>query len=186
MEKKENIGYKGFIEVAVKDKAGKVKKLWQENKIGKFIRSNFGLSLQGIFLLGSWVNILKIQNTTTNTGFAAMASRCNGSGAEAAFTYLAVGTGSTAAGATDTALGAEITTGGLARAASTASRATTTVANDTAQLLHIFTSSATHLLTELGTFNASSSGVMLGRQVFGLITLVSGDTISFSHKFKFS
>ena len=115
-----------------------------------------------------------------------MASRCNGSGAEAAFAYLAVGTGTTGAAAGDTALEAEITTGGLARALATLSRVTTTQTNDTAPLLYIWTSSASHAITELGTFNDASAGVLLGRQVFGLITVVSGDTIQLTHKFKFS
>ena len=187
--KKENIGYSGNVEMQVKNKDGKIKKLWKENFIGKFIRSNFGsygLCLQGIFLLGSWVDVLKFKNTTTNTGFAAMASRCNGSGAEDAFTYLATGTGTTSSAAGDTALEAEITTGGLDRALATLSRTTTTQTNDTARLLHIFTSSASHAITELGTFNDASAGIMLGHQVFSVVNIVSGDTISLSHSFKFS
>ena len=186
MNKKDNMGYNGIVEIQHKDKDGNLKKLWKENFIGKYIRSNFGLCLQGIFLLGSWVDVLKFENTTTNTGFAAMASRCNGSGAEAAFTYLAVGTGTTPSAAGDTALEAEITTGGLERASATASRTTTTQANDTAKLLHIFTSSASHAVTELGTLNAASTGILLGHQVFSVVNLVSGDTISLSHSFKFS
>lgn len=127
-----------------------------------------------------------VRNTVTNAGKAAMASRFGGSGGEAAFTYLALGTGSTAAADTDTTLGAEISTSGLARANSTVSRVTTTVTNDTAQAQYTWTASGSVSPSECGIFNASSVGVLAARQVFTAIPLVSTDSFQLTYKVKFS
>lgn len=127
-----------------------------------------------------------VRNTVTNTGKAAMASRFNGAGGEAAFTYLAVGTGSIAAAATDTTLGSEISTSGLARANATASRVTTTQTNDTAQAQYTWTASGSVSPSECGIFNASSSGIMAARQVFTAIPLVSTDSFQLTYKVQFN
>ena len=177
---------KGELTLTVKNREGKIKKLWNENWLGKLIRTYLGKDLQGNFLLGKWIDNLKILNVTTNTGFAGCASRFNGEGAEAAFTYLAVGIGTTAAAATDTALGAEITTGGLERAAATCTRETTTQTNDTAVLNKTWTASASFAVTEAGAFNAASAGVMPGRQVFSAVNVASGDALQVIYKFKLS
>ena len=184
--KQDNQKIKGELEFKVTDKYGSAKKLWNENWLGKYIRTKLGRDIQGFFLFGRWDKILPVRNLTPNVAKAAAASRFNGAGGEAAFTFLTVGTGTTAAAATDTALQAEITTGGLARAAATASRVTTTVTNDTAQLEHTWTATATHSVTEAGAFNAATGGVMAGRQVFAAIPLVSGDNLQITYKFAFA
>ena len=190
MENRKNIKnrakIKGVLAISVRDKYGRAKKLWAENWLGKFIRIHFGLDLQGVFFLGRWTDKLVIHNTTTNTGFAGCASRFNGDGAEAAFTYLAVGTGTTAAAATDTALESELTTDGLARAAATCSRVTTSVTNDTAQLDHTWAVTGSEAVTEAGAFNDSSAGIMAGRQVFSAINVADGDNLQVVYKFQFS
>lgn len=127
-----------------------------------------------------------VRNTVTNVGFAGMASRFNGAGSEAAFTYLALGTGATASAVGDTALETEITTSGLERANATASRVTTTQTNDTAQALHTWTASGSVSPTEVGLFNASSGGVLAARQVFTAIPLASSDSFQITYKVKFS
>jgi hypothetical protein len=127
-----------------------------------------------------------VRNTVTNTGKGAMASRFNGAGSEAAFTYLALGTGATAAAAGDTALGTEISTSGLARANATASRVTTTQTNDTAQAQYTWTASGSVSPTECGIFNASSVGVMAARQVFTAIPLVNTDSFQLTYKVQFT
>lgn len=127
-----------------------------------------------------------VRNTVTNTGKAGMASRFNGAGSEAAFTYLAVGTGSTAAAAGDTALGTEITGSGLARANATVSRVTTTQTNDTAQALYTWTASGSVSPSEAGIFNASSAGVMAARQVFTAIPLSTSDNFQLTYKVQFT
>ena len=115
-----------------------------------------------------------------------MASRCNGSGGEAAFTYLAVGIGTTAPAAGNTALETEITDSGLARASATVSRVTTTVSNDTAQLDKTWNVTGTKAVTEAGAFNAASSGTLLGRQTFSAVNVANGDTLQVIYKFQMS
>jgi hypothetical protein len=123
-----------------------------------------------------------IKNLVVSAGKAGVASRINGDGAEAVFTHLAIGTGTTAPAAGDTALQAEITTGGGARAAGTASRVTTTVTNDTAQLVHQWTFTASFAVTEAGILNAASAGTLLARQTFSAINVVSGDKLEITWK----
>lgn len=124
----------------------------------------------------------KLHNLITSAGKAGAASRLNGSGAETAFTFLAVGTGTTAAAAGDTTLETEIVDSGLARAAATCTRVTTTVANDTAQLDKTWSVSGTKAVTECGILNDASVGVLLGRQVFSAVNVVSGDSLQIIYK----
>ena len=127
-----------------------------------------------------------VHNLITSAGKAGMASRLGGSGSEAAFTYLAVGTGTTAAAVTDTTLQTELSTAGLARASATASRVTTSVTNDTAQLLYSWSVSGTAAVTEAGILNAASVGVLLCRQVFSAVNVVNLDTLQLTYKVQFS
>lgn len=198
------MGLIGEIHFEVKDKYGNIRKQWNENTAGKYIRRSISkfvhrhglqsrtakyLASHGLripFLLGGYGSKAIIRNTITNAGLAGMASRCNGSGSEAAFTYLGVGTGTTAASASDTTLETEITDSGLARASATASRETTTVTNDTATLDKTFSVTGTKAVTEAGALNAASSGVLLGRQVFSAINVVNGDSLQITYKFAFA
>lgn len=189
----------------LRDEKGNVKPIFTENKLGqiflkairKFVKpidsegkvkegflnelAAYGLRIPGI--TGSWNSFRLISNLVTNAGKAGVASRINGNGGEAAFTYIAVGTGTTAAAATDTTLETEITDSGLARVAATASRVTTDVTNDTAQDTTTFSVSGTKAVTESGVLNASSVGVLLARQVFSAINVVSGDSLTITWKF---
>lgn len=132
---------------------------------------------------GEVVEKRKVKNIITNAGLAGLASRINGDGSEAAFTYLAVGIGTTAADATDTALESEITDSGLARAAATCSRVTTTQTNDTAQLLKSWSVTGTKAVTECGALNAAADGTLLGRQVFSAVNVVNSDVLQITYKF---
>lgn len=128
--------------------------------------------------------VLMGSNLVTNAGKAGIASRINGAGAEAAFTYIGIGTGATAANATDTTLQSEITTNGGERASATASRVTTDVTNDTARLVVTFSFTGSFTVTETAVFNAASSGTMLNRYLFGSsIAVVSGDSLQVTHTF---
>lgn len=144
--------YKGFFRLEVRDKEGNLK-----HDTG-------------------W-----IQNLITNAGLAGLASRINGDGSEAAFTYIAVGTGTTAANAADTTLETEIADSGLARAAGTASRTTTTQTNDTARLTKTFSVTGTKAVTEIGILNAGSSGTLLCRQVFTAVNVQNGDSLAVTY-----
>lgn len=194
------------VRYELRDKFGNIKRLFVENKLGtkilEFIRSivsepidsegqvkpglmnylaAYGLRIP--FITGVWSDSRLISNLVTNAGMAGVASRINGAGSEAAFTYIAVGTGTTAANAADTTLETEITDSGLARAAATASRVTTDVTNDTAQNLYTFSVTGTKAVTESGVLNAASSGVLLARQVFSAVNVVNGDSLQVTWKF---
>ena len=193
------------VEYELRDKNGNIKPLFTENTFGKYllkairklvedpideeghVRPGFfnylgAYGLRIPLLTGSWNNTRRISNLMTNAGFASVASRINGAGGEAAHTYIAVGTGTTAAAAGDTALQTESTTNGLARANSTASRVTTTQTNDTAQLVNTFSVTGTVAVTESGVLNASSAGTLLCHQVFSAINVVNGDSLQITWK----
>ncbi len=127
-----------------------------------------------------------IRNTITNAGKAAMAGLTGNTGAVTAFTYLAVGTSNTAPAASQTALGAETTTLGLARASATVSRVTTTQTNDTLQLTKAWTVSGTVTIEEIGIFNASSSGIMLGRALTTSKVLANTDVLTATYQVIFA
>jgi hypothetical protein len=181
------------VSYVLRDKEGKVKPMFQENRLGRFLVGEKGLlspywiNSKLSFLLapflGNWSSKMEIHNLITNAGAAGVASRINGSGAEAAFTYIAVGTGATAANVADTTLQTETAASGLSRANATASRVTTDVTNDSARLTYTFTVTGTAAVTESGVFNASSAGVLLARQVFSAVNVINGDSLSVTWTF---
>lgn len=179
------MGLMGEMTFVLRDKDGNVKRLWNENKLGKFL-FKLGFDIRIPFITGCYGNKKVIKNLITNVGLAGVASRINGAGSEAAFTYLEVGVGTNAAAAGDTTLQTPITDSGLARAAATCTRVTTTRTNDTAQLDKTWSVSGTKAVTECGAFNASSNGVLLGRQVFTAINVTSGDSLQIQYKFAVS
>ncbi len=176
------------VEMQVRDKSGNIKLLWSNNLFGdfllrtsrKFLPRDSKMALNGVrisFLTGGWVDKLVFHNLITNAGFAGVASRINGSGAEAAFTFIAVGTGTTSPVVGNTTLETELATDGLSRAAAVASRVTTDVTDDTARLNNQFTVSGTQAVTESGVLNAGSGGTLLARQTFSAVNVVDGDTL---------
>jgi hypothetical protein len=179
------------VEYSIVDKFGKAKKLFQQNALytlamKRGILSPYAYQKLGVFssLLGHWSDKAVVANLMTNAGFALVAGRINGSGSPAAATYIAVGTGTTAANVANTALETEITDSGLERASASVSLVTTTVTNDTAQMVVTFTVTGTKAVTESGVLNASSSGSLLCRQVFSAINVVSGDSLQITWKIK--
>lgn len=195
--------------ISVKDAQGNEVRLFEMNPLGdtllRFFRSLAPtpvgtdgtvkpgllnrLSAYGLrvpFLTGSWVSQMAVANLITNAGIAAIAGRINGHGTIAAFTYIALGTGTTAANATDTALQTELSTSGLARANGTVNRETDTVTNDTATMTYTWTASGSAAVTESGVLNADTSGILLNRQVFSAVNLVDGNSFQVTHKFKAS
>lgn len=81
------------------------------------------------------------------------------------FSYIAYGTGTTAEGIALTALATEVE-----RAAATVEIVSTYTPNDTVRFSHEFTAAGTISATEVGVFNDSTAGTMLGRK------LVNGTT----------
>ena len=128
----------------------------------------------------------KVKNIITNTGKALFAGLVGNVGGLAALGWIATGTSNTAAAASQTALGAEITTNGLQRTATTNSRTTTAVTNDTLSMVATFTVSGSSTVQEIGVFNASSAGIMAGRQVISPLALVSGQQLMATYTIQFS
>lgn len=174
------------IEMVLRDKSGNIKPIFQENALFVWLLKMGIVSphfYKMPFLLGKWQMSKMVSNLVVSAGSAGVASRINGSGSEAAFTYIAVGTGSTGVAAGDTALETEITDSGLARASATLSRITTDVTNDTAQLVKTFSPTASKAVTESGVLNASSSGTLLARQTFSAVNVINGDSFQVTWKF---
>ena len=121
-----------------------------------------------------------IHNLVVNAGKAQVAGLINGS-VSGAFTYVAIGTGTTSPSASDTVLGNEVS-----RVSATVGRTTTSVTNDTATFDATFSFSSSYAITEAGIFNASSGGTMLARQTFSAINVASGDTLKISWKVQVS
>lgn len=179
-------------EFTLKDAQGRVKPLFQLNRVGQALLKLGVLSpltpkwlLRALFL-GNWATTARYANLKTNAGLAGVASRINGAGGEAVFTYIAIGTGTTAPSASDTALQSEITTGGGARKSGTVSRETTTVTNDTATVQATFNFTASFNVSEAGLFNASTGGTMLSRDTFSAIPVASGDSLQITIKVQVS
>jgi len=182
----DGIGLQGEFTFRVFKSDGSVRQQWQENAFGRYLRKRHGLALRLPLITGLYADEVVARNLLTNAGFAGSASRLNGAGGEAAFTYLAVGTGTTAPDVADTTLEAEIVDSGLERATATVTRVTTTVTDDTAQLDKTFSVTGTKAVTEAGALNAASTGVLLCRQTFSAINVVDGDSLQIIYKIKVS
>lgn len=128
------------------------------------------------------------KNIITNAGFAALADLAGDvAGGTAAFDYIELGTGTTAATTADTTLETIISDSGLARAQdATPTRTTTTVTNDTLNIDYTWTASGSKDVTEAALLNAAAAGTMLARQTFGKYSLISGNTFKLTWKIKFS
>jgi len=179
------IGLYENVEYVLRGKDGKIKQLFQENFLFRFLLKKGIVSPHAWkipFLFGYWSDTKVVRNLVTTVGKALVAGRINASGTPDPATYIAVGTGTDAAAAGDTALQTEIADSGLSRAAATVSLVTTSTANDTAQMLKSFSVTGTKAVTESGVLNASSTGTLLCRQVFSAINVVNGDTLQMTWK----
>lgn len=123
-------------------------------------------------------------NLIVNVGLAEVINLMGNVSSPIAFTFLANGSDTTPAAAGQTALVAENdNTFGAGRAAAVVTRQTTTVANDTLQLVKVWTITGNVTVNEVGVFNAASAGIMLCRQVTSATkNLVNGDTFTVTYK----
>lgn len=118
----------------------------------------------------------------TNGGLGIITNRMVGSGTEPKYIGWGVGTGAAAVG--DTALGSA---GAEARTTGTSSRVQTTDANDTYQVVGAITcTGAGKAITEVGLFDAASSGNLFFRGSFSAINVSVGDSIEFTLKTAFN
>lgn len=113
----------------------------------------------------------EIKNLIVGAGLGHMASRLLGT-AQAVMSHMAIGSGSTAAAAANTALGTE-----LGRVALTSTTPSGTYSQNLAYAATFGAGTGTGSITEAGIFNAASSGTMLCRTTFALITKGAGDTL---------
>ena len=172
----------GRFKITVKKADGSVRKQFREYKWAQKLRKmNFGLP-RLMFLTGYMSSSVEVGNLVTNAGLAGIGADA----VEAAFDYIAVGTGTTAAAAGDTTLETELATSGLSRAQGTDSRETTTQTNDTLVVTKTFTVTGTAAVTECGLLNAGASGTLLGRNVFSAINVANGDSLQIDYKVQVS
>ncbi len=145
--------------------------------------------------LGHWDYESINANLVTDDGFALVASRINGADAEAAVTFLEVGSGTTDPAAGDTLLETPIlnaTDSGMDRQAATATRQTTTATDDTARLDTTFGPSVgsghPRAITEAGAFNIATENTveMLGRTEFTVKNIDSGGSLQVTYDFPVS
>ncbi len=128
----------------------------------------------------------KVHNKMTNAGLAVISGLVGNTGAQTAFTYLALGTSTTAVSASHTALQAESASSGLTRVSATVARVTGSQTNDTLRLTNSFTCGVAGpvVIEEVGIFNAASTGVMLARALSGSFSLVSGNVLAVTYDWK--
>ena len=185
------------VEYVLRDADGNIKPLFQDYRWTQYlikagilsptwINSESWVRNALLPVLGHYAMAKTARNGVPTVGKALIAGLTMGSGAPAAATYIAVGTGTNAFSAADTTLQTETATSGLSRAAGTLSLVTTTTTNDTAQALKSFSVSGTVAVTESGMFNASSAGTLLARQTFSAINVINGDTLQITWKIQYS
>jgi len=183
---KTKFGLNENVEYVLRDKDGNVKPLFQPNKLYLWLMKK-GLASPNLTsrIFGHFTDKLVLSNLITTVGVSGIAARINGAGSPAAFTYIALGVGTTAAADADTKLESEITTSGGERASASCSVVTTDTAGDTAQLQNTFnfTTGASFAITESGVLNADTGGTLLARQVFSAINVASGDSLQVTWKF---
>lgn len=160
---------------------GTIAQLWQPNEEGFKLYKETG-EWKYTPEHGEYAEELDASNLVVNAGLAGIAKRIGGIGSVAAFDYVAIGTGATAAAAGNTALETEITTGGGARAQVIPTSVTTTVTDDTLQLQKTFAFTSSFAVTEFGVLNAASSGTLLSRTVFSAINVSNGMSVQFTYK----
>jgi len=152
-----------------------------DNWLWKLINKTWHIDLQIPFITGNWTLKAIKANLVTTVGKQAVAQQLGGT-TTSPMTAIAIGTGTGAAAAGDTTLGTEITTAGGERGAATVSNQTTTTTGDTERWIKTFTFTNTFAVTEEGILdNNTSGGVLLARQVFSAVNVVSGDSLQITH-----
>jgi len=115
-----------------------------------------------------------VDNLITTVGKSWIAARQKDSGQPAQLSHMACGTNSTAAAVGDSTLGAEIARVALTTAGGTVS------ANVVTYVATFPAGTGTGAVTEIGLFNAASSGTLVSRAVFAVKNKEAGDAITFT------
>ena len=179
------VGLVGTVERRLFDKDGNLKKMFADNFVWRFLKKVFNVDVQIPFLTGFWSYKQIVRpNLVPTVGKAAVADQTGGT-TTSPMTALAIGIGVTGAAAGDTTLESEITTNGGERGAAAVTNVTTTTAGDTEKWIKTWTFTGSFAVTEEGVLdNNTSGGVLLARQVFSAINVVSGDSLQVTHSVK--
>lgn len=119
-------------------------------------------------------------NLVVATGLKWIVSRIAGETVDP-INYMAVGTGSAAAGATDTTLGTEVSR----KEVGSKTIVTSTFVGDSYQFKTTFEpGEGTGALTEIGLFTAASGGVMTSRSVFPVINKDADSALAFTWTYR--
>lgn len=110
-----------------------------------------------------------INNLVVTSGLGYIASRMKDATATA-MSYMAIGTGTTAAAAGDTTLGTELDRNALT--------STTVTGNQIEYVTSWAAGDGTGAITEAGIFNDVTAGTMLARTVFDVVNKAANDTLS--------
>jgi hypothetical protein len=134
-------------------------------------------ALLGAIVLAGAMGASLGATVVTNTGHAIVTNRIIGAGTIPQ--HIAWGTGAGTAAATDTTLFTESTE--EARTSGTTSRQTTTVTNDTFRVVGTITvATSNKTITNVGLFDASTSGNLYFKSDFTGLALLIGDSITFT------
>ena len=135
---------------------------------------NDQISLKGALTITKNGEVIReIDNLVVTAGKELLASRLAGNSGSV-ISYMAVGTGTTAAAIGNTTLATELDRNALSVSGGTASGAAVTYATTW------LAGDATGALTEAGLFTASSGGTMLARTVFAAVNKGSDDLVTIS------
>jgi len=135
---------------------------------------NDQISLKGALTITKNGEVIReIDNLVVTAGKELLASRLAGNSGSV-ISYMAVGTGTTAAAVGNTTLATEVDRNALSVSGGTASGAAVTYATTW------LAGDATGALTEAGLFTASSGGTMLARTVFAAVNKGSDDLVTIS------
>ena len=139
------------------------------------------LQLKLLDQFGNVIEDREHNNLVVNTGLVYIASRMKDT-SSTVMTHMAIGTGTTAVGATQTSLITEVARSAL----DSTTIVTTTVTNDTVQYIATFgTGIGTGAITEAGIFNDGNPSLpelMLCRTVFSVINKGANDTLVITWK----
>ena len=130
------------------------------------------LSLTGALTISRNGEVVReIKNLVVTSGKALVAANLQGNNVSP-ITYMALGTGTTAADVTDTTLEFELDRNALTTSGGTVSGAVVTYETTWAP------GDGTGAITEAGLFTASTGGTMLARTVFPVVNKGADDTIT--------
>ena len=158
------------------------KPLFASNWLWSVLNKLFGIDWQIPYLTGVWAKVAISANLVPTRGKQVVAEQVGGT-TTSPVTAIALGIGSGGPAAGDTALNSEITTNGGERGAASVSNTTTTTTDDTEQWQKIFSFTGGFAVTEEGLLdNNAAGGLLLARQLFSAINVVSGDSLQISHR----